>query len=85
MPSYKPSQLKLRPCPLPLLSPSFKHPKATTLRCGLNLVSSLLHNGPLFPINRSHPVSALSDYIMSISDHLMPSLERNITLVNKAT
>jgi hypothetical protein len=40
-------------------------------------VSSPSRSGPLCPTNRSYPVPALSDFITSMSDYLVPSLERN--------
>ena len=64
----------------PVLRPScllhLKHPKVTMLRYGLDLVSSPLYSGPLFPTKPSY-VSALSDFITSTSDYLAPSLECN--------
>jgi hypothetical protein len=49
----------------------------------LDLVSSLSHSGPLLPTNYSPAVPALSDFVMSMSDHLAPSLEHNTALTNE--
>jgi len=56
------------------------------LRCGLDLVLSLSYSRPLLPTNVLSPVPALSDFAISMSDYLTPSLEHNnMPIYNIAT